>query len=269
MKLPANVFAVLMAMVLVGCSRTPAPPPANTHPETATLPPGDPVEGKRLATLVGCNGCHGKDGAGELFHEEKGAYRLVAPNLTQRRALYDDAALKALLREGRTHDGHRPLGMPILMFQHLSDAEIRDITAWLRSIPAVSGPALPESWLSEKTKQLVAKGGPPYDDDRPDLGNRPPSMRPTEPLALGRHLAMTVCSECHGRTLDSRPGDDTPPLVVAKAYTADKFTRLMATGITAAGKESRSGLMTMVARTRFSHLTAEEVTALKLYLDSR
>ncbi len=258
-------------MVLAGCSRTPEPPPADIPLATATVPPGDPVEGKRLATITGCyNGCHGPEAGGKVFIEMPGAVRLVAPNLTQRRALYDDAALIALLREGRTHDGHRPIGMPILMFQHLSDQDIHHITAWLRTTPAVEDAGLPPSWLSDKVRASFADGtNPNAGDDRPDSGNQPPATRPTDPQALGRYIAMTSCPECHGRSLDSRPGDDTPPLIVAKAYSADDFARLMKTGITASGKESSSGLMTLVARKRFSLLTAEEVAALKLCLDSR
>ena len=57
---------------------------------------------------------------------------------------------------------------------------------------------------------------------RPDPGNHPPAEPPTEILALGKHLAMTSCTECHGRDLNGYPGD-TPPLIVAKAYSAENF----------------------------------------------
>lgn len=197
--------------------------------------------------------------------------RIVATNLTQKRELYEDAGLESLLRSGKTHDGHRAFGMPIYMFQHLSDQEIRDITAWLRSIPAVDNPGLAEPVVSETTLQQIRDGTFPYEnDDRPDPGNRPPAVRPTEPLALGRHLALTSCSECHGRELDGwGPGDPTPSLAVVKAYTPEKFTRLMRTGEIAAGGKSATGMMSEVAAYRFSVLTDAEIAALKLYLDSR
>lgn len=197
--------------------------------------------------------------------------RVVAPNLTQRRTLYDDAGLAALLREGRTHDGHRALGMPIYMFQHLSDQEVRDLTAWLRGLPAIENPGLVESSLSVATQQQLQDGTFPYDDDdKPDPGNQPPAERPTEPLALGRHLALTSCSECHGRDLNGwGPDDSTPGLIVAKAYTDANFARLMKTGIVATGKDTVTGRMSKIARNRFAGLTDEEVRALKLYLDSR
>jgi len=43
----------------------------------------------------------------------------------------------------------------------------------------------------------------------------------------------------------------------------------MKTGVTAAGTESKTGLMSKMGRQRFHVLTDAEVAALKLYLDSR
>ena len=86
---------------------------------------------------------------------------------------------------------------------------------------------------------------------------------------MGRHLALTSCPECHGPDLNGFPGDDAPPLIVAKAYSAENFARLMKTGITVSGTESATGLMTEMGRMRFSVMTDDEVRALKLYLDSR
>jgi mono/diheme cytochrome c family protein len=261
---------IMFAAVILAaaCTGTPAPPaPAAV---VAATPVGDPVEGLRVATRVGCNGCHGENGAGQVFFENEEAGRIVAPNLTERRDLYDDAALVSLLREGRTHDGHLPLGMPIPMFQHLSDREVRDITAWLRGLPHVPNPLLPPTKWSDAVVKMVAEGTDPLlDDVKPTPGNRPPSAPPTEPLALGKHLAMTTCGECHGWDLNGFEGDSTPSLVVAKAYTPEQFARLMRTGEVAAGGKSASGLMSGVAAWRFNAMTDEEIAALKAYLDSR
>ncbi len=57
--------------------------------------------------------------------------------------------------------------------------------------------------------------------------------------------------------------------MVAKAYTPEKFARLMKTGQIATGGKSRTGLMSEVAASRFSSLTDAEVSALKRYLDAR
>lgn len=266
-------LVVILSICAVGCrpgSETATASSVADLPSAALAATGDPVEGLRVATRVGCNGCHRSDGRGNVFGEDPQYGRIVAPNLTQRRKLYDDAALAALLREGKTHDGHAPVGMPIRMFQHLSDREVRDITAWLRSIPDVSNPDLPEGAWSEKLNKELQDGTFPYlDDMRPDAGNQPPAAPPVEPLALGKHLAMTSCGECHAWDLNGWPGDSAPSLVVAKAYSAADFARLMTTGITAAGNESKTGLMTEMARERFHVLTDAEIAGLKLYLDAR
>lgn len=269
-------WIALFVLGMSACSRNApvatAPLPVTAATATATPPTsaGDPVEGLRVATRVGCNGCHRDGGRGGVFMDDPRQGLIVAPNLTQRRALYDDAAFAALLREGKTHDGHLPLGMPIKMFQHLSDREVRDITAWLRALPAVDNPALPEGKWSDDVERQVRDGTYIYlDDMRPDPGNMPPAAPPAEPLAIGKHIAMTSCGECHAWDLNGWPGDPAPSLIVAKAYTPEAFARLMKTGVTAAGTESKTGLMSQMGRQRFHVLTDAEVAALKLYLDSR
>ena len=262
-------LVVVVLILLAACGKPPVPA-ATPMPVVAEVPKGDPVEGLRVATRLGCNGCHEKNGAGGVFMENPMVGRVVAPNLTERRRLYDDAAFAALLHEGKTHDGHPPLGMPIHMFQYLSHGEVRDVTAWLRSLPEVATP-LPKTEYSAPIAKAIADGTLPYlDDVKPDPGNVPPATRPVEPLALGKYLAMTSCTECHGRDLNGwGPEDDAPSLIVAKAYTADKFARLMKTGEIATGGTSKTGMMSEVAADRFSSLTDAEVSALKRYLDSR
>ncbi|UWX04410.1 c-type cytochrome [Pseudoxanthomonas sp. NC8] len=264
---------ILACVLLAACGKAPAPVTTETATGTAAAE-GDPVEGLRVATRVGCNGCHAADGrGGGMDFTSPAGDRIVAPNLTERRERYDDAGLVALLREGRTHDGHRAFGMPIYMFQHLSDQEVRDITAWLRGLPSVANPGLAASTLSAATLKQIQDGTFPYDqDDRPDPGNRPPAMRPAGMLALGRHIALTSCGECHGRTLEGWGADDPAPslVMVNKAYTPEKFARLMRTGEVAAGGTSKTGFMSETARRRYAHtLTDEEISALKHYLDSR
>lgn len=261
-------------LVLVACSESPKNEPVSTAPAAApapvAAPVGDPVEGLRVATRVGCNGCHGRDAGGSVFFENPEVGKLVAPNLTERRDLYDAEALAALLHEGTTHDGHVPWGMPIQMFQHLSHQEVRDIDAWLRSLPHVANPDLTESQWSESLAKATADGTHPWlVDMKPTPGNQPPAAPPGEPQALGKHLAMTTCSECHGWDLNGFEGDTTPSLVVAKAYTPEQFLHLMRTGEISTGGKSKSGLMSEVAIGRFNAMSDDEIHALKAYLDAR
>lgn len=263
---------VLACVLLAACARTPDTNEAVATVAATLVPAGDPVEGARIARRVGCDGCHSEGGkGGGMDITSPQGDRVVAPNLTDRREPYDEAGLAALLREGKTHDGHRPFGMPIFMLQHLSDSEVRDINAWLHALPAVDNPGLAESHITPATLKSLLDGTHPYaDDDRPDPGNVPPGDKPMEPPALGKYLAYTSCTECHGRDLNGwGPDDDAPSLVVAKAYSAENFARLMKTGEIATGGKSKTGFMSEVAAWRFSVLTDDEVAALKLYLDSR
>ena len=268
-----RTMGLIVLMLLAACGKSPAPaseaPPAAVAVQAT--PKGDPVEGLRVAKRVGCTGCHMDDGRGGGFDiKTPEGDHLVAPNLTVRRSLYDDAGIAALLREGRTHDDHLPLGMPIKMFQHLSDREVRDIIAWVRSTPAIDNPGLPEGkWSDALTKATLDGTHPWLPDMQADAGNVPPAVPPTEALALGRHLAMTSCTECHGWDLNGWEGEPAPSLVVAKAYTLEQFTRLMRTGEVAAGGKSKTGLMSGVAAYRYPVLTDAEIGALKQYLDSR
>lgn len=267
----------LLPLLLAACSDSttePASPaiiPAPAPVAVAAIATGDPVEGLRQANRVGCTGCHGPKGEGknELW-DSPGKYTIRSANLTAKRELYDDAGIDQLLRQGKTHDGHAPLGMPIFMFQRLSDREVRDITAWLRSLPAVDNPGLQPSWISDEVRRQIADRSFPEDDYLPDAGIVASAEPPTEPLALGEHLAMSACTECHGRELRGwGPDDPAPNLVVAKAYTPEQFTRLMREGKTANGTESRTGMMSGVARWRFAGMTDQEIVALKTFLDAR
>lgn len=272
-------FIVFISLLLGSCSKDSPPPSPESRVaqvpaasvSPAVVPAGDAAEGHRQANRVGCTGCHGKQGEGsnELW-DDPGKYIVRSANLTVKRELYDDGGVEQLLRHGKTHDSHAPLGMPIFMFQRLSDREVRDITAWLRALPAVENPGLKPSWISDAVKKQIADGTYAEDDYLPDNGVAALAEPPTEPLALGEHLAMSACTECHGRDLRGwGPDDPAPNLVVAKAYSAADFQRLMRTGITASGKDSKTGFMSAVARQRFAGLTDAEISALKTYLDAR
>jgi mono/diheme cytochrome c family protein len=269
-------IAVLAAIGLAACDRGAAGASAGAQPAPASpaaaLPVtrGDPVEGRRIAHRVGCTGCHGEDGAGKTLWEQPGAFKVRSANLTEKRALYDDPGLHGLLAQGRTHDGHKPFGMPVFMLQRLSQDERGDVIAWMRSLPAVANPGLESTWMSAEVRAQVEAGTFPVDDFLPDAGVRAPAERPTERLALGEYLAMTSCTECHGRDLRGwAPDDPAPSLVVAKAYTPATFERLMREGLTASGRPSKTGSMTSVARQRFAGMTDEEISALKAWLDAR
>jgi cytochrome c553 len=241
-----------------------------TYPVRAvavTIPTGAEAirEGRRLATVRGCfNGCHGKQAEGHVLFDQPIVGRIVAPNLTSAVRRYSDAELAVAIRDGVRPDGHSLLVMPAEVFAGLTDADLGDIIAFLKSLPALPGPG-PDITLGplgrlgfvvgkfKPVAQLVAEAAAP-----PAAGS--------EQAALGRYLARTSCAQCHGTRLlgDSNPDFTSPTLQIVAAYSQDAFAQLLRTGIALGGRELRT--MSPWARGNLSQLTDGEISALYSYL---
>jgi mono/diheme cytochrome c family protein len=227
---------------------------------------GDPEEGARLAAIVGCTGCHGPDLAGRAAcYEEPGRYRFNCPNVVEARKRYTDRDLVILLRHGRKKDGALVDFMPWDMYAHLTDGDLASIIAFVRALPDIDKPVQPPTQYAWATRLAILRGTYPYVNDLADYDTRPREGI----VERGRYLASIACPECHAPDLGGYQGDTAPNLAIAKAYPPDAFARLMRTGKTLAGTESATGLMSGVARGRFSHFTDDEIAALKAYLDQR
>jgi mono/diheme cytochrome c family protein len=96
---------------------------------------------------------------------------------------------------------------------------------------------------------------------------RPAVTPDAPPEALGRYLALTSCSECHGQDLNGDSAFSTPSLTIVRRYPADTFATLLRTGVPLGGRKLE--LMADVALGRFAHFTDEEVAALYAYLHER
>jgi len=232
----------------------------------AAIPPGDAVEGARLARVLGCTGCHGPALAGQVFVKIPHVARLVAPNLTLVRDRYDDAAFLRLMRTGTKTDGRIALAMPNKAHQRLSDAQLADLLAHLRKMPRVDAEP-PATVLRPLGRVAVALGQYHLSDILPDPAESDAVLADRNQPDRARHLLQVACSECHGLDFTGYPDDGIPPLLVVKAYTPDQFARLMREGLTNAGTETTTGLMSQVARHRFSRLTDAEIAGMKAYLD--
>lgn len=263
-------LAALLGLALLGlylytesALRTPPPKVA-----LGQLPAGDAGEGARLAVVLGCSGCHLADLGGQVFVDIPNVARLVAPNLTRLRDVYDPAAYLRLMRAGTKTNGRLALVMPNKAHQRLTDRQLADVYAYVQSVPLVER-ELPSTRLRPLGRLGIALGEFDLEEMRADAPESPAVIADRNHADRGRHLALTTCSECHGIALSGFPEEGSPPLLVAKAYSDAEFARLMREGITKAGTESASGLMSEVARERFAHFTDEEVAALKSFLDQR
>ncbi len=239
------------------------PPPAVA---LGQLPVGDAGTGARLAQVLGCRGCHTDDLGGSVLEDIPNVVRLVAPNLTRRRGEYDETAFLRLMRAGTKSDGRLALVMPNKSHQRLTDQQLADLFAYMHSVPVVERD-LPPLRLRPLGRLAIVLGEVDLEDMAADLPESRAVIADRNEADRGRHLALVACSHCHGVNFAGYPEEGSPPLLVAKAYSADEFARLMREGLTKAGTESASGLMSEAARESFVHLNDEEIAALKAFLD--
>lgn len=181
----AAILLALLGAALVGS--------VSAAPEGA----GDPVKGQYIFAAAGGCGCHGVNLAGyreggppfgEVFNGPFGS--VYAKNITSDKATgignWTDAQLIEAIRNGVDNEGEAlfPI-MPYNTFHFMSDADVTDLVAFLRTAPAVSN-AVPE-------RQLTGPVPP-----KPPLPPSP-AAAPTSGVARGRYLVTAVsdCGSCH------------------------------------------------------------------------
>jgi len=238
-------------------------------PSTPTVlppPPGAVELGRRLAKTRGCTTCHGDEGAGRVFIDARFIGRIVAPSLTRSVRERSDAEFERIVRHGIFPDGRSALFMPSSMFQQLADEDLAAILAYLRSLSPSDGPK-EETSLGLLTRLGLATGE--YAPQAARIDHQAPrhQVAPVESLELGRYLALTACTECHGADLEGGYGGAAPDLRIVAGYPPPAFGQLMRTGTALGGRELPT--MSKVAQGRFRFFSEAELQALRGYLQSR
>ena len=234
----------------------------------ALVIPDDPAalqEGRRLASLTGCTHCHAQDLTGAVPMDIPNVVRFVAPNLTELLPKYSDAQLVTLLRHGVRPDGTGILFMPAEMTRHLDDADMARLIAYLRTVP-------PKPGVSARTevrlggRYIIATGK--YVPPARAIANARPDAPATlgESAAHGRYLVMSMCTECHGQDLMGNPFAKSPPLIIAKGYPLEDFSKLLHEGVALGGRQTQ--LMASASRSRFALLTPEETSDIHEFLQT-
>jgi cytochrome c553 len=229
------------------------------------------AHGERLTHVLGCTGCHGAHLEGTFFTEHEPQYGpLYASNLSVEIPEYTDAQLDGIIRHGVHPERKTVWGMPSQIFQHLSDADMQALTAFLRTLKPV-GKKLPPPQFSKADKEEIASGLYEPADKMVQETKRLAPLDLGPEYALGRYIASVTCAECHGPKLEgatgAKPGQP-PNLIVAGSYARDQFETLIAKGIPVGGRKLNP-MMSGVATTRFTHLTPHERDALYAYLKAR
>ena len=226
-------------------------------------------QGQHLLLTRACAECHGPDLRGTKFLDVPNLATLYAPNLTLIAKQASDQQLAQAIRQGFGHEGKALLVMPSESYANLTHSEVTALVKAIRATPA-GGTATPArsigplgriGLVAGKIKMAPQLVGEYAASQAADFGPK---------FAAGRHIAITVCSGCHGSTLsgkEAEPGTLAPDLNITGAYDLPAFTRLMRTGRPPTGRELK--MMTGVSRKAFTHFTDEEIADLHSYLVER
>jgi len=232
-----------------------------------------------LRARYACGECHGENMGGGVMVDAFPLGTLLGPNLTAGGgsvvAMYTAADWDRAVRHGILPDG-RPSLMPSEDFVRMSDQELSDIVAYIRSLTPVDN-QVPRPRLGPLGKVLVATGQirasadfiGPHDRPHPELP--PPSEVTPE---FGEHLAA-VCTGCHGLSFTGGPiagGDPawgpaanlTPHPEGLGGWSSSDFRRAMLEGVRPDGTPIREPMTLVTPFAR--NMTEVEMEALWLYL---
>ena len=218
---------------------------ANPHPFNGAI--GNAAEGERLGTVYGCTDCHAPDLGGTVLMDGMPFARVPAPNLTAGApgGALSDAEFEQAVRHGIGRDGRKLFIMPSAEYTYLSDQDVADVLAWIRTLPSVERD-LPSRSFGPVGRAMAALGRVPF---QPDLIAADPDARhldrpqASDPLALGYYLTR-LCTGCHGLELGGAPAfepgappapDLTPSGNLAQ-WSRDDFQEVFATGRTPDGR---------------------------------
>ena len=239
------------------------------------------ARGKHLATAVSvCVECHGQNLGGGVFIDDPALGRIIAPNLTSGKnglgAQLSDADFARAIRFGVLPDGRSVRVMPSQDYQHLSDADLGALIAYIRSVPPVDSD-LPLSEMRPLGRALLAAGKLPIMiASELDMGrDHPQSMEPGVTVEYGRYLGNSAgCTGCHGPGLSGGPipaaPPDWPPALnltpsgELAGWSEANFIQALRTGITPDGRQ----LSDHMPWKAYRNMTDDELKAIWLFVKS-
>jgi len=250
-------------------------------PATAFEAPTDAASverGRHIATAIAkCIDCHTPGLTGQVMIEDPAFGVLTASNLTTGGGgvlgRYDDAHLARAIRHGVAWDGRPLLFMPSGEYSHLSDRDLGDIIAFVRSFPAGST-SWPPSKMGPIPRLLFVLGKMPDLVPSRIINHKaaPPPIDAGITVEYGAYLATVGgCVGCHGPGLsggaipgappESPPATNITPTGLA-AWTAADFTRSLREGRRPDGTAINEFMPWRLA----GQMTDAEIQALWMYL---
>ena len=214
------------------------------------------ARGKRLAHVnLGCAECHGADGSGTLVADAMPVWIWWAPNITSGGLTkdYTAADFDRIIRHGVKKNGQNGT-MPAEDYKNLSDREVSDLAAWVRSLPP-SDVVRPELQVGPMGNILIGMGVLPIAAEMidHDMTHKELPPEPAVTKEFGNHLANT-CIGCHrehweGGKIAQGPPDWPPAPNLTpheegdlKGWTEQDFINLMRTGKRPDGSEVHTAM---------------------------
>jgi mono/diheme cytochrome c family protein len=228
-----------------------------------------------------CTECHGASLGGGVMIDDPMIGQALGPNITlgsgSRTATYGPADWDRAVRHGVSIEGH-PTVMPAVDFQLMSDQELSDVVAYVRSMPPVDNEVPPVRFGPLGTV-LVATGAIPFSADVMPSHSDPHAVFPPAAevsLDFGRHLAG-VCAGCHGADFAGGPipgGDPswppamnlTPHADALGGWSYEDFAAALREGTRPNGATLVAPMSNVIPFTR--NMTEVELQALWTYLES-
>jgi len=230
-----------------------------------------------VESRTGCNDCHGKDLGGNAIIDIAFVGHWVAPNLTTGEGSVTKGFAASdwdrAVRHGVRHNG-RTSSMPVVEFVNLTDHELSDIVAYIRSVPPVNrnmgavkfGPVF--AYLIATDPKAL--GAFTIDHAKPHAVEPPAEVVSAE---LGRHIAQ-VCRGCHGENLSGGKlaGDPDMPIVAnltphetgLKGWTESDFIRALREG----KRKDGSDISRMMPWQAYGRMTETELKSIWAYLQT-
>jgi mono/diheme cytochrome c family protein len=234
------------------------------------------TQGERLARVL-CIGCHGGALEGKVIFDDPLLARVTASNLTAGNrgigALYRDEDWIRSIRHGVGPTQHPLFIMPAGQYNYLSDADLGNLIAYLRTLPPVDND-LGQTKITLLGRALIAVGafGDIINAETIDHDIRPNAVAPGTMPALGEYLVnISGCRTCHGRSLagGKDPDPEAPPgpnLTLGgelAGWSEADFVRAIRSGQTPDGRQLRPEFMPWP---QFSQFTDVELHAIWRFL---
>lgn len=193
-----------------------------TIAEPAPAIPSDSASierGHHFVTAISkCVACHGDNLVGQAFGTGGAFGTLYSANLTRgtgaRGALLTDAQIVNAIRHGVSAEGRSLLIMPSKMYNRLSDEDVAEMVAYIRSVPPVDSahPVTQPGLLLRVLLGAGMMGGVLSALDIDHEARREPAPTAGPTAEYGSYLVVVGgCMFCHGAGLSGGPLEEGPP----------------------------------------------------------